>query len=66
MDQPQKHEEQQESGKKNQVEEKIVNDDILNFSLIAKSKKSRMDGYYLIGHIDYTSEIYLPPPESNS
>lgn len=56
-------EEQQETGKKAQSEEKIANGNISNFPLIAQSKKSIMDHYYLVAHIDYTSEILLPPPE---
>ena len=56
-------EEQQESGKKTQAEEKITTNNSLNFSLIAQCKKSVMGHYFLIAHIDYTSEILLPPPE---
>lgn len=56
-------EEQQESGKKSPGEEKIANDGMSDFSLIAQSKKSMMDGYYPLGYLDYTLEILLPPPE---
>jgi len=56
-------EEQQESGKKSQAEEKIVNDGMSDFSLIAQSKKSMMDGYHPLGYLDHTLEILLPPPE---
>ena len=56
-------EEQQETGKKTPSEEKIANSNILNYSLIARYKKTIMGHYYLITHIDHTSEILLPPPE---
>ena len=56
-------EEQQEAGKKTQSEEKIANDNSVNFSLIAQSNKAVIAHYYRIEHIDYTSEILLPPPE---
>ncbi len=56
-------EEQEESGKKAQDEEKMVHGDMADFSLMAQSKKSMMDGYYPLGYIDYTLEILLPPPE---
>ncbi len=56
-------EEQTESGKKAQAKEKIINDSYFDFSLIAQSKKSVLGDYHPIGHIDYTLEILLPPPE---
>ena len=56
-------EEQQESGKKTQGEEKIVNENLHDFSLIAQSKKSVMGDYHPISHLEYTIEILLPPPE---
>ena len=56
-------EEQQESGKKSQAEEKIINRNTINFALIAQSKKSITGDYYMISHIDHPSEILLPPPE---
>ena len=56
-------EEQQETGKKVHSEEKISNGNIADFSLIAHSNKSVIGHYCLLAHIDYTSEILLPPPE---
>ncbi|MGB6154223.1 MAG: hypothetical protein WBG48_19735 [Pricia sp.] len=56
-------EEQQESGKKSQVNEKIMNDGHFDFSLIAHSKKAILGDYHSLGHIEYTVEILLPPPE---
>ena len=56
-------EEQQEAVKKIQAEEKIVNGNKSQFSLILQSKKSIMGHHYFIDHIDHTSEILLPPPE---
>lgn len=56
-------EEQQETGKKSQAEEKIVNSGISDFSLIAQSKKSFIGDFYSLKHIDFTLEILLPPPE---
>ncbi len=56
-------EEQQESGKKTQDEEKIVNENIHDFSLIAQSKKSAMGDYNTLSHLEHTIEILLPPPE---
>ena len=56
-------EEQEELGKKTQGEEKFVNENILDFSLIAQSQKSIMGDYHPLGHIDYTLEILLPPPK---
>jgi len=56
-------EEQEESGKKTQAEEKFVNEAVLDFSLLAQSQKSVTADYHFITHIDYTLEIFLPPPE---
>jgi len=56
-------EEQEESVKKTQAEEKFVHEKLCDFSLIANTLKSVTGNYYLISHIDYTSEIILPPPE---
>lgn len=56
-------EEQQESGKKTQDEEKIVNENIYDFSLIAQSKKSVRGDYHPLSHLQHTIEILLPPPE---
>ncbi|MBU2948460.1 hypothetical protein [Zobellia uliginosa] len=59
-------EEQQEAGKKSPIEEKFVNYTYLDFSLIPLSEQSAIGHYYLMGHIDFTLEILLPPPESIS
>ncbi|SIS39559.1 hypothetical protein SAMN05421766_101461 [Zobellia uliginosa] len=56
-------EEQQEMGKKSPLEEKIVNENYFDFSLIAQSEQSVMGHYHLMGYIDFTIEILLPPPE---
>lgn len=56
-------EEQQESGKKTPDEEKIVNNSIYDFSLIAQSKKSVMGDYHPLSHLEHTIEILLHPPE---
>jgi len=56
-------EEQQETGKKNQDEEKIIDGGIADFSMIAQSKKYVMGKHHSIGYLDYTLEILLPPPE---
>jgi len=56
-------EEQHESGKKTQDEEKIVNENIYDFSLIAQSRRSVMGDYHPLGHLQHTIEILLPPPE---
>jgi hypothetical protein len=56
-------EEQQETVKKNQAEEKIVTGNKSLLSLILQSNKSIVGHHFLIDHIDYTSEILLPPPE---
>jgi len=56
-------EEQQEYGKKVLSEEKIGRDYYFDFSVIAQSKKSVLGEYHTQKHIDYTTEILLPPPE---
>ncbi len=56
-------EEHQESGKKSQLEEKILNNGRFDFSLIAQSKKSMLGHYHSSGPIEHTIEILLPPPE---
>ncbi len=56
-------EEQQETGKKSPLEEKFVNDNYFNFSLIALSEHATMGHYYMMGYIDFTLDILLPPPE---
>ena len=56
-------EEQQESGKKSQANEKIINDAHFDLSLIAHSQRALLCKYHVISHIEYTLEILLPPPE---
>ncbi len=56
-------EEQQESGKKSQANEKIINDGHFDFSLIAQSQEAILGDYNSIGHVEHTIEILLPPPE---
>ena len=56
-------EEQQEQGKKNPDEEKIVREAISDYSLLSSLNKSEMGIYYFLSHTDYTQEILLPPPE---
>ena len=56
-------EEQQEAGKKSPLEEKFVKDSCFDFSLIALSEQSIMGHYHVMGYIDFTLEILLPPPE---
>jgi len=56
-------EEQQESGKKTQGEEKIVKDSFYDFSLIAQAKKSVRGDYFSGNNFEHTIEILLPPPE---
>jgi hypothetical protein len=56
-------EEQQEQGKKNQGEEKIVKDNSTDFTLLALVKTVEMGNFYFMPHTDHTAEILLPPPE---
>lgn len=56
-------EEQQEQGKKNQGEEKIVKENSSNFSLLAAIKKAEVGNFYFMAHTDHTVEILLRPPE---
>jgi len=57
-------EEQQETGKKVQAEEDIVNQNPFDFfSLIAQSEVWTAEFRSAPRHIDYTLEILLPPPE---
>ena len=56
-------EEQQEQGKKNQGEEKIVKENTTDFSFLFTVKKGKMGNSYVMAHTDHTVEILLPPPE---
>ncbi len=56
-------EEQQEQGKKDQLEEKIISEGNSNFDFLAFSKKSTISNFSKIAQFDYTVEIHLPPPE---
>lgn len=56
-------EEQQETGKKSNGEEKFVSNSFLNFSLLNQSRKSNACHYYCMSHLDYTLEKVLPPPK---
>ncbi|CAM3443815.1 hypothetical protein ZORO111903_02780 [Zobellia roscoffensis] len=56
-------EEQQENLKKSPVEEKFVSTNYYDFSLIALSERSILGHYHIMGYIDFTVEILLPPPE---
>ena len=56
-------EEQQESGKKAQVNQKFINDGHFDFSLSAHSNEIILGDCHSIVYIDHTLEILLPPPE---
>ncbi len=56
-------EEQQESGKKDQTEEKIINDTNPDYSFLAQLFKEDLDNSNSIDFMDYMEEILLPPPE---
>lgn len=57
-------EEQQETSKKVNGEEKFVNNSFLDFSLLNQSRKSNSCYYYCMGHLDHTLENVLPPPKN--
>ena len=57
-------EEQQEQGTKNQGEEKIIKENLIDFTLLAAIIKAKTGGFYIMFHTDHTVEILLPPPES--
>lgn len=56
-------EEQQEQGKKNQSEEKIVKENLTDYSFLAAVKKAKTHNFYFMALTDHTVEILLPPPE---
>ncbi len=56
-------EEQQETGKKANGEEKFVNNGLLDFSLLSQSMESSIRFYHITGYFDYTLEIVPPPPK---
>lgn len=56
-------EEQQEQGKKNQGEEKIVKENATDFAFLFTVKKGNECNFYVMPHTEYTVEILLPPPE---
>lgn len=57
-------EEQKEQEKKDpKEEEKIIQDNLTDFSLIAHSNESRTGDFNSTNYNEYTVEILLPPPE---
>ncbi|MFH6603233.1 hypothetical protein ACEZ3G_07090 [Maribacter algicola] len=56
-------EEQQETGKKADSEEKFVGSASYDFSLLGLSMKTDMGYYHITGYFDYTLEIVPPPPK---
>ncbi|MGB5436503.1 MAG: hypothetical protein WBM98_11490 [Maribacter sp.] len=56
-------EEQQETGKKSQAEEKFVHIDPALFSPLSPLKKSKIGCFYNNGISNLTLEIPVPPPE---
>ncbi len=56
-------EEQQESSKKSQAEEKMVKDTAFNFLLETLHKNSVVDAHRPVGYKGYILEIISPPPE---
>lgn len=57
-------EEQQESGKKTQAQEKFVKENyFLSFSLICSISKSKINAYRGMACLDHTLEVPSPPPE---
>jgi hypothetical protein len=59
-------EESHEQGKKLQPDEIISNAFPSAVTLLALSKKSTLNDFYLLGHPSQTMEIFLPPPKSVS
>ncbi|SHI42021.1 hypothetical protein [Pseudozobellia thermophila] len=58
-------EEQQESGKKSQAEEKFVDHHILDFALTNFSLRPEIGDYHRFSSLDHTLEVLSPPPEYN-
>ena len=56
--------EEEEQEKKDSTEEKIVQDNPSDFSLMAHSSKSSIGDFHTTNYSAHTLEIVLPPPES--
>ena len=56
-------EEQQEQGKKDKTEEKIINDSYSDYSFLAQLFREALDNSNTLDFMDYMEEILLPPPE---
>lgn len=56
-------EEQQETAKKSMAEEKFVKEHLLDFSLMALSKKSTVGNFHVMVTFNLSFEVLSPPPE---